>query len=140
MPDIHSRIKCIFFLATPHRGSDYAATLNNILALSTLGSARQYISELKTGSASMVQLNEKFGRHAHDLHIFSFYETMHTSLGVSSALIVDRGSAVLGMNVIYFRAALTGQQLTPSRSRICQRARAVFECQPPRHLQVWIPR
>ncbi|MBE3042468.1 hypothetical protein IMZ48_07790 [Candidatus Bathyarchaeota archaeon] len=96
MPDIHSRIKCIFFLATPHQGSDYATTLNNILALSALGSARQYISELKTGSASMVELNEEFGRHAHGLHIFSFYETMRTSLGVSSALIVDRGSAVLG--------------------------------------------
>lgn len=99
VPDVHARIKCIFFLATPHRGSDYAATLNNILAASGLGSARQYISELTTGSTSMEQLNEEFGRHAHGLRIFSFFETMRTSLGVSSAMIVDRSSAVLGMNV-----------------------------------------
>jgi hypothetical protein len=41
-------------------------------------------------------INEDFGRHAHDLAIFSFYETMKTNIGISSVLVVDKTSAKLG--------------------------------------------
>ncbi|KAH6651315.1 NACHT and WD domain protein [Chaetomium tenue] len=96
VPDFSTRIRCIFFLATPHRGSDYAAILNNILSISGILSSRQYITELKKGSASLEALNEEFGKYAHDLPIFSFFETLRTSLGVSSVLIVNKSSAILG--------------------------------------------
>ncbi|KAK4154703.1 hypothetical protein C8A00DRAFT_42579 [Chaetomidium leptoderma] len=96
VPEIGPRIRCIFFLATPHRGSDYAATLNNILAITGILSPRQYITDLMTGSVSIQLINEDFGNCAHDLPIFSFFETLRTSFGVSSALVVDRSSAVLG--------------------------------------------
>lgn len=97
--DISDRIKCIIFLATPHRGSDYATTLNTILKVSGItgmASSRDYINDLAKGSASSQAINEEFTRHAGDLEIYSFYETLPTSLGVSSSLIVDRESAVLG--------------------------------------------
>ncbi|KAL2020066.1 hypothetical protein VTK56DRAFT_8870 [Thermocarpiscus australiensis] len=96
VPDFEHRIRCIFFLATPHRGSDYAAILNDILAVSGILFPRQYISDLTTGSTSIQLINDAFGKYAHDLPIFSFYETLKTALGVSSILVVDKSSAVLG--------------------------------------------
>ncbi|OTA96815.1 hypothetical protein M434DRAFT_392501 [Hypoxylon sp. CO27-5] len=96
VPDFRDRIKCIFFLATPHRGSDYAAVLNNILALSGIMSSRPYITDLTTGSTSTKLINDDFGKYANELPIFSFYETLGMNLGVSSGLIVERSSAILG--------------------------------------------
>ncbi|KAI2615430.1 NACHT and WD domain protein [Hypoxylon sp. NC1633] len=77
IPDFKSRIKCIFFLATPHRGSDYAAILNNILTASGIMSSRHYCTN--------------------DTAIFSFYETLRMNLGFSSSLIVEKSSAILGI-------------------------------------------
>ncbi|KAI0425000.1 NACHT and WD domain protein [Xylaria sp. FL1042] len=95
------RIRCMFFLATPHKGSEYASVLNRILKLSGLTgitSSREYVSELSKGSTSAQLINEDFGRYASDLQIYSFYETLETSVGVSSFLVVDKDSAVLEMS------------------------------------------
>ncbi|KAI1329481.1 hypothetical protein F5Y16DRAFT_99678 [Xylariaceae sp. FL0255] len=92
LPDFEKRIRCIFFLATPHQGSDYAAVLNNILLVSGFSSSREYISDLRIGSTSAVRINEEFGKYAYDLPIYSFYETLRTGPG----LIVKKDSAVLG--------------------------------------------
>ncbi|KAF9893519.1 hypothetical protein FE257_010831 [Aspergillus nanangensis] len=92
----HGRIKSIFFLATPHRGSDFAHILNNILNISGVGSSRHYIHDLSTSSASAKLINEDFGKYASDIPIFSFYETLRMSMGVTSALIVEKNSAILG--------------------------------------------
>lgn len=86
----------MFFLATPHRGSDYAAVLNNILTISGIMSSRHYITDITTGSTSAQLINEDFGKHASDLPIFSFYETLQMKLGISSSLIVEKNSAILG--------------------------------------------
>ncbi|KAI0802817.1 NACHT and WD domain protein [Xylaria sp. FL0064] len=94
-----NRIRCMFFLATPHKGSEYASVLNRILKLSGITgitSSREYISELSKGSTSAQLINKDFGRHGSDLQIYSFYETLETSVGVSSFLVVDKESAVLG--------------------------------------------
>ncbi|KAI1407510.1 hypothetical protein F5Y13DRAFT_205954 [Hypoxylon sp. FL1857] len=96
VPDFRDRIKCFFFLATPHRGSDYAAILNRILTLSGIMSSRPYITDLTTGSTSARLINDDFGKYANELPIFSFYETLGMNLGVSSGLIVERSSAILG--------------------------------------------
>lgn len=92
----------MFFLATPHRGSDYAAVLNNVLkycGITGLTSPRDYIKDLKSGSASTQLINDNFARHAKDLTIYSFCETLPTISG-SSALIVDKSSAILGMKSV----------------------------------------
>jgi hypothetical protein len=96
-PEFAARIQSVFFLATPHRGSDYASTLSNVLKISGFLSSREYLSELTTGSASIQLINQDFARYAGDLHIFSFFETLRMSLGgLASALIVDKSSAILG--------------------------------------------
>lgn len=94
--DMRDRIRCIFFLATPHRGSDYAAILNNILTITGILSSRDYIKDLTTGSSSAQLINDEFGKYAHDLPIFSFYETLRMPVGLSSTVIVKPDSAVLG--------------------------------------------
>ncbi len=86
----------MFFLATPHRGSNYAAVLNNILTVSGVMSSRHYITDLTTGSTSTELINHDFGTYANDLQIFSFYETLRMNLGISTALIVEKSSAILG--------------------------------------------
>ena len=96
VPEFQERIRCMFFLATPHRGSDYAALLNNILTISGIMSSRHYITDITTDSESAQQVNEDFGKIASDLPIFSFYETLQMKLGISSSLIVEKSSAILG--------------------------------------------
>ncbi|KAH7021505.1 uncharacterized protein B0I36DRAFT_388193 [Microdochium trichocladiopsis] len=96
VPVFKNRIQAIFFLATPHRGSDYAATLNKILAISGLMSSRGYITDLTTGSTSTQTINDDFGKLASKLLLFSFYETQRMSIGISTCLIVEKHSAVLG--------------------------------------------
>lgn len=59
-------------------------------------SSRQYITDITTGSTSAQLINEDFGKHATNLPIFSFYETLQMKLGISSSLIVEKSSAILG--------------------------------------------
>jgi WD40 repeat protein/pimeloyl-ACP methyl ester carboxylesterase len=93
---IAERIKCMFFLATPHRGSDSASLLNNLLSASGVLSARQYVTDLGRNSLSLQIINDEFKKYANDVELWSFYETVKTRLGLKSAIIVERDSAVLG--------------------------------------------
>jgi pimeloyl-ACP methyl ester carboxylesterase len=93
--ELKDRIRAIFFLATPHRGSDYAAILNKVLNVSSMN-ARQYINDLMTGSTSTLLINDDFADCARELPIFSFFETLKTKMGFASGLIVEKNSAVLG--------------------------------------------
>ncbi|KAK9418708.1 putative GPI inositol-deacylase [Seiridium unicorne] len=95
--DIISMIKSVLFLATPHRGTDLAETLNKILTSSIFGhSPKDYVSELARRSPTIDELNESFRHHASKLQIFSFYETLTTAIGPISAMILDKNTAVLG--------------------------------------------
>ncbi|KAI0432790.1 hypothetical protein F5Y09DRAFT_339347 [Xylaria sp. FL1042] len=92
-----NRIQAMFFLATPHRGSDSAKLLNNILRASTVLSSRQYISDIFKGSPSLQIINDEFRAFADQVQLWSFYETLKTrTSATSSILIVERDSAVLG--------------------------------------------
>lgn len=95
-PEFSKRIQCVFFLATPHRGSDYADILNNVLKVSGFISPKQYLADLMTSSSSIQLINQDFCKYSDDLHVFSFFETLEMSLGLTSALIVQKSSAVLG--------------------------------------------
>ena len=59
--------------------------LNRILAVSIVGHApKQYIAELEKNSPAIENLNEDFRNVASRLQIFSFYETLQTSVAVKS--------------------------------------------------------
>lgn len=78
--------KSVIFLSTPHRGSDLASYLNKVLSISFGSSSKQYVAELNEPSSFLRNTNEQFRHVANELQIFSFYETLQTSLGVSSAV------------------------------------------------------
>lgn len=100
------RIRCLFFLATPHRGSDFAILLNNILRATGVLSTRPYIADLQRNSVSAQKINRDFEMYAQDVALWSFFETLKTSLGVTSSMIVDRDSAILGRYLIVSRFRL----------------------------------
>ena len=94
MRHLADRIHTFYFLATPHRGSDFAKTLRNILKI-TYG-RKNYVDELLRDSRSIWSVNDSFRHYANDLHLWSFYETLNSNFVVKKAIVVDRNSATLG--------------------------------------------
>ncbi|KAK4140598.1 protein SERAC1 [Dichotomopilus funicola] len=91
---IAKRFHTIYFLATPHRGSDSAQLLNNLLRVA--GLSRAYIADLQRGSLNSQSINDEFRQYSGDVQLWSFYELRKTSAGIFNALIVDPESATLG--------------------------------------------
>ncbi|KAK2788180.1 hypothetical protein FQN53_004065 [Emmonsiellopsis sp. PD_33] len=87
----------IVFLGTPHRGSNLAHILDNILRSSPTVSTKVYVSELEKGSTSLDDINEQFRNVCGGLELVSFHETLKATLapGVKT-MIVEKESAVLG--------------------------------------------
>lgn len=95
--DIISKVKAVLFLGTPHRGTDLADILNKVLSSSVFGhSPKEYVQELTKRSPTIDEMNEQFRHHANKLKIFSFYETLTTTVGPVKTLILEKQSSVLG--------------------------------------------
>lgn len=78
----------IAFLATPHRGTNLAQTLNKILQTTMVTNSKQYVAELVKNSFTLQKLNEQFRHVAPKLDIVSFYETQPTSIGLKNNRVV----------------------------------------------------
>ncbi|TPX14827.1 uncharacterized protein E0L32_004936 [Thyridium curvatum] len=95
--DITSHVKASLFLATSHRGTHLAKTLNRILIGSVFGySPKGFVTELTRGSPTIDELNESFRHHASRLQILSFCETIATSVGPVQFMIIEKSSSVMG--------------------------------------------
>ncbi|KAI2467412.1 hypothetical protein F4781DRAFT_311348 [Annulohypoxylon bovei var. microspora] len=92
---IISSISAVIFLSTPHRGTNLAEILNNLLAIS-FQSSKNFISDLYKSSPAIEELNEQFRHLAPKLSIWSFYETLATSIGPKKIMVVEKESSVLG--------------------------------------------
>lgn len=79
-------VKAVLFLSTPHRGSEMASLLNKILLATPLSSQKQYVAELIKNGPFLQTINEQFRHSAPNLRIFSFYETLRTSVGLASTV------------------------------------------------------
>lgn len=88
------RIRAIYFLGTPHRGSDSARLLKNILQVAA--SAPAFVTDLVRGSHALQSINDEFRQYSADVDLWSFYETQKLRAGALSTLIVDPESATLG--------------------------------------------
>ncbi|KAK7212757.1 hypothetical protein V2G26_019935 [Clonostachys chloroleuca] len=88
-------ISAVVFLATPHRGTHLAETLSHILS-ATFQSSKSFISDLNKGSFAIEDINEQFRHFAPRLSIWSFYETLATSIGPSKIMVLEKDSSVLG--------------------------------------------
>jgi len=92
--DIGQRIRAIFFLATPHRGSNMAELLSRILQVAS--GSRPFVTDLHPNSVMVQSINEEFPHHCQELYLHSFYETTAMSFGVKKAIVVPKDSAILG--------------------------------------------
>ena len=95
-PQYHSlarRFHSMFFLATPHRGADSAQLLRNLIKLSIVHSEKAYVADLIPNSGAIQVINDEFRHVYQGVHLWSFFETLFTSLG----LIVEKDSAIIGL-------------------------------------------
>ncbi|KAI1134032.1 WD40-repeat-containing domain protein [Hypoxylon sp. FL0543] len=92
--DLADRVHSIFFLGTPHRGSDLAAILKR-LSIIAWGS-KPFVSDLMLDSSALRDINDTFRHYASDLRLWSFYETIPTKPKVLNKIVVERQSATLG--------------------------------------------
>ena len=93
--DIVRSISAMVFLATPHRGSNLAEVLGRLLTV-FFQPSREFISDLNKGSHTLEELNEQFRHVAPKLSIWSFYETLATSVGPTNIMVLDKDSSILG--------------------------------------------
>ena len=89
------RIHSLYFLATPHRGSELAGTLKSILKF-TYGE-KTFVNEIERNSTSVEAVNDAFRHYAGNLRLYSFYETEPLAKFGARALIVEKDSAILGL-------------------------------------------
>ncbi|KAL8671210.1 MAG: hypothetical protein Q9168_004285 [Polycauliona sp. 1 TL-2023] len=94
---IMTQVHGMLFLATPHRGSQYAKVLNNILSTAPTGAPpKAYVASLDAQSEALQDINEQFRKICQDLVLVSFWETSKVSFGLTKALVVEKESATLG--------------------------------------------
>lgn len=112
---IIAQIQGVLFLSTPHRGTNLAEMLNRILSVSILTNhaPKHYLAELRRNSLALEDLNESFRNFASKLQIFSFYETLQTSVGPKS--LVRLMTAVKALVDGSLLADDTGKRLLYSR-------------------------
>ncbi len=84
---ITERVRGMIFLSTPHRGTQYAKTLNNILSAAIGTSAKAYVAALSLQSSTIQDINENFRIHCKDIKLCSVFETLKTHLSVSKVLV-----------------------------------------------------
>lgn len=97
LKSLTSRIHSLYFLATPHRGSEWgqlAKVLLNILKASN--GSKPFATELDCNSESIASINDSFRHFVDDIRLWSFYETIPSNLMFTKAIIVNKASATLG--------------------------------------------
>ena len=95
--DLIRAVSGIIFLSTPHRGSNLAEVLNKILSACIFAfSPKEYISELRTNSPTLQDINEQFRHLAPNVSLISFYETLKTAIGPSQVMVLQKDSSILG--------------------------------------------
>ena len=99
--DLGDRIHSIYFLATPHRGSDLAQTLNNMVKAIPGSGSKPFVGSLERGSETINTLNDQFRHVCKRMALHSFIESVPMKFVAGSALVVDKHSATLGTQTLY---------------------------------------
>ncbi|KAK0619028.1 hypothetical protein B0T14DRAFT_495874 [Immersiella caudata] len=93
--DLATRFHSIFFLGTPHRGSDMATMLEGMLTVAW--GKKPYVTDLATNSRACESINDTFRHFAPPLRLWSFFETLPVrAAGLASRIVVEKHSATLG--------------------------------------------
>ncbi|KAJ5768911.1 hypothetical protein N7520_003470 [Penicillium odoratum] len=85
----------MYFLATPHRGADSAQLAKLVRRFAGYG-PKAYLDDLIPGHGTLDQINDEFRHVGGDIHLWSFTEGSPIRMGLTSSLVVEKESAVLG--------------------------------------------
>lgn len=103
--------------------------------LTACKSPRGYLKDLSSGSSAVQLINEEFGRRAHDMPIYTFFETGEMRLGgILSEIVVPRDAAVLGALSPWTLSIDINLFLT--RTGLQERANTVSKRRPQDHGQI----
>ncbi|KAI1322243.1 WD40 repeat-like protein [Xylariaceae sp. FL0255] len=91
--NVAARTTAMYFLATPHRGSDSAAYLKIYLSLPLLSGSKSFVKELMPDSQTVHDINYDFRYSCGHLKLFSFFESQPTA----GIMIVEKQSAIIGL-------------------------------------------
>ncbi|KAH6700506.1 NACHT and WD domain-containing protein [Verticillium dahliae] len=89
---ISQRVNSVYFLATPHHGSDMAEVLARVFAMA---GERPFVKELTRNSPTIQAINNEFPEQANEIRLFSFFETKPMSYGIGKSLVVEKQMAQL---------------------------------------------
>lgn len=92
--ELVKRMYAMFFLGTPHRGSDLALILENIVTVAW--GRKPFVKDLVPNSSTLTEINDAFRHYAPDLKLWSFYETQPVKTKLMNKLVVEKLSATLG--------------------------------------------
>lgn len=87
------RVHSMFFLGTPHRGSDLAPVLDGMATLAF--GKKQFVRDLMPNSSALTDMNDTFRHYALDLRLWSFYETKPVVTSLVNRIIVEKSSSTL---------------------------------------------
>ncbi|OAG43151.1 hypothetical protein AYO21_02437 [Fonsecaea monophora] len=93
LDSLTSRFRAIYFLATPHQGSDWAKILDRMLHALSLSPT--FVEELKKASGTLQSINEEFRHYFDEFQLFSFYEMQ--PMKYLRSRVVEPESAVLNL-------------------------------------------
>ena len=113
-------MRCNFFLAAAHRGSDFASFLHKLLRTSMPMSPMAYVEDLGPDLPCLQIINYEFRHYADQLSLWSLYETLKTNLGFMSSLMVDRNSATLGGRLCYCLFLCSFELLNVDHRGVCK--------------------
>lgn len=90
---LSERVHSMFFLGTPHRGSDLAPVLDGMVTLAF--GKKQFVRDLMPNSSALTEMNDTFRHYALDLRLWSFYETKPVVTSLMNKIIVEKASSTL---------------------------------------------
>ncbi|KAK0652530.1 hypothetical protein B0T16DRAFT_406350 [Cercophora newfieldiana] len=93
--DVASRFHSMFFLGTPHRGSEMASILENMLTVAW--GKKPFVADLVPNSRACASINDTFRHYAPSLRLWSFFETLPVrAAGIANRIVVEKHSAIMG--------------------------------------------
>ncbi|KAL1869464.1 hypothetical protein VTK73DRAFT_3079 [Phialemonium thermophilum] len=90
------RMHTMYFLGTPHRGAGSAQLAKLLVDLSS-NSTKAFLDDLLPGSGTLDAINDEFRNACGGLELWSFFEGAATNFGLTSSLVVNKDSAVMGL-------------------------------------------
>jgi pimeloyl-ACP methyl ester carboxylesterase len=90
------RVSGMIFLATPHRGSQYAKMLNHIISVAPIAAPpKAYVAALERQSPVLQDINETFAHQCQHLRLVSFYESLKTNMTFTRLIVSLRAPSDL---------------------------------------------